>query len=65
MLTVLALVQAAAALLPELQSVLPTVETLLNGGTVTTEEEAALTAAVNAMNAQALAAAQGVDPGAA
>ena len=62
MLTVLALIQAAAALLPTLTSVLPTVETLLNGGTVTAEEEAALTAAVNSLNAQALASAQTVDP---
>lgn len=49
---ILSLIQAAATLLPEIQTVLPTVETILNGGTVSAEEEAAISAAIVVLNAQ-------------
>ena len=61
MLAILALIQAAASLLPELKTVVPTVEALINGKTITPEEEAALTDAINALNAQAIAAVKAVD----
>ena len=63
MLAVLTLLQAAAALLPEIQAVMPAVETLINGGTITPAEEAAIASATTTLNSQAAAAAATVDPG--
>lgn len=59
---ILLLIQAAAAVLPEIQQVLPSVETLINGGTITTAEEEALAAATTSLNSQAAEAAAQIDP---
>lgn len=53
---VLALIQAAAALLPELAQVVPIVENMVKGGTPSDADIATLQGVADALNAQAASA---------
>lgn len=53
---ILALLTAAAALLPEIQTVLPIAENMINGGTPSAADIAALQSVTATLNAQATAA---------